>query len=217
MRKKKKRIGITLRVENIKLRGEKLDVLSQDWIKFLQKLDVIPILIPNNLENVQDFLNEIKIDGVILSGGDNIGEYPERDNTEIELINYAKNYCLPLLGVCRGMQVLNHHFGGRLELSTKSEHVGKSHAIEFTNSKLKKIFNTNSIIVNSFHNNLIQKDKLAKGLKIFALAKSDQTVEGFFHQELPFIGVMWHPERNEDIENESKLMNIFWKRLLWDN
>lgn len=213
---KKKKIAITLRVENIEKIHEKRDALSQDWIRFLEKMNIMPILLPNNLKNLDEFLNEMKVDGIILSGGDNMGEFPERDKTEEELIEYAKKTNLPILGICRGMQVLNKYFGGELEKSKSSEHVVKSHRIEFTNEKISNFFDKESIEVNSFHNNLILKENIGSELEVFAIAKNDHTVEGFFHKKFPFIGVMWHPERDENIDNESKIVEIFCEKRLWD-
>ena len=81
-----KRIGLSLRVQNIERIDEKRDAISHDWIHFLQELNYFPILIPNNLKNVEEYVSELKLDGLILSGGDNIGEFPERDKTERKLL-----------------------------------------------------------------------------------------------------------------------------------
>ena len=51
-----KKIGISLRVENIKKYEEKRDSISHDWIDFFKKLNFIPILIPNKLHDVEAFL-----------------------------------------------------------------------------------------------------------------------------------------------------------------
>ena len=64
-----KKIGISLRVENIKKYEEKRDSISHDWIDLFKKLNFIPILIPNKLHNVELFLKDMKLDGLILSGG----------------------------------------------------------------------------------------------------------------------------------------------------
>ena len=82
MHNKKKRFGISLRVELIEKYNEKRDTLSQEWTNFLQKRAIIPILIPNTLDDVKSYISDLGIDGLILSGGDNIGEFPERDKTE---------------------------------------------------------------------------------------------------------------------------------------
>lgn len=53
---KKKKIAITLRVENIEKIYEKRDALSQDWIRFLEKMNIMPILMPNNLKNLDEIV-----------------------------------------------------------------------------------------------------------------------------------------------------------------
>ena len=215
MSKTKKRIGISLRVENIQNHGEKRDAISQDWITLFEKLDIFPILIPNNLSNVKSFLTEMKVDGVVLSGGDNMGDDPERDRTEKEIIDFAINSHTPILGVCRGMQVLNHHFGGSIIKNSGFNHVGNPHKIELKNSIFSKLLRSDSLQVNSFHNNVINLETLGKNLEIFAMSNNDKTIEGYFHKTLPIIGVMWHPERDHNVQPELTMMKIFQDKLFW--
>ena len=86
---KLKKIGISLRVEFIEKYNEKRDAISHDWINFLQKMNCIPLLIPNNIQNLEDYITNMDLDGVILSGGDNIGDFPERDRTEDEILKFV--------------------------------------------------------------------------------------------------------------------------------
>lgn len=72
MNNQKNKIGISLRVIKAENYLEKRDGLSQDWPEFFKKLNSIPIFIPNTLDNVESYLDNIRIDGIILSGGDNI-------------------------------------------------------------------------------------------------------------------------------------------------
>ena len=97
MNNQKIKIGISLRVMNAENYSEKRDGLSQDWSKFFEKFDSIPIFIPNNMENVKSYLENIGINGIILSGGDNIGDTPKRDKTELEIINY----CITMLNLMK--------------------------------------------------------------------------------------------------------------------
>ena len=213
---KKQRIGVSLRVENISEYNEKRDALSHDWIHFLKMMDVIPILIPNNLSNVKDFLDELEINGIILSGGDNMGDDKNRDKTEKEIIDHAINSSIPILGVCRGMQVLNNYFHGTLTTGSNPSHVCKNHIIKLREPIVSKIFETDTLDVNSYHNNTINQNQLGKNLVPFAISKSDETVEGFYHETLPIIGVMWHPERDTNVEDEINLMKIFQNKLIWE-
>ena len=105
--KNKKKVGISLRVENKKNYNEKRDTISQDWIKFCNSAGLIPILIPNNLKNTKEFLKSIDVDMLIFSGGDNIGDNIERDKTEKNMMEFAIKNKIPSLGVCRGMQFSN--------------------------------------------------------------------------------------------------------------
>ena len=108
--KNKKKVGISLRVENIKNYNEKRDAISQDWIKFCNSAGLIPILIPNNLKNTKEFLKSIDVDMLIFSGGDNIGDNIERDKTEKNMMEFAIKNKIPSLWVCRGMQFFNKFF-----------------------------------------------------------------------------------------------------------
>ncbi len=212
----KNRVGISLRVEFIDAYKEKRDVLSQDWTNFLQKVNSIPIMIPNTLSDVTEFLNQMELNFIILSGGDNVGDFPERDKTEYEIINYAIQHNIPILGICRGMQILNNFFGGSVITTSDQNHVGKPHTIDFINSKFPKLIEKKSLQVNSFHNNIIKKECLGKNLETFALSKIDDTIEGYFHTNLPIIGVMWHPERSNDVELGSLLIEIIQNNTKWE-
>ena len=83
------KIGITTRVVNSETYPEKRDAISQDWTKFLEKINVIPIFIPNVLSNPILFLQENQLDGLILSGGDDVGFPPERQKTEQAIIEFG--------------------------------------------------------------------------------------------------------------------------------
>ena len=69
--------------------------------------------------------------------------------------------------------------------------------------------------INRFYIGQIDGAGLETDLKPFAISKSDETIEGFFHKTLPIIGVMWHPERDSNLRSESTLMKIFQNRLIW--
>ena len=82
----KLRIGISSRIVNAEKYNEKRDAISHDWPQFLEKINSNIVFIPNTLSNVEDFLDDIGINGLILSGGDNIGDDNDRDNTENEIL-----------------------------------------------------------------------------------------------------------------------------------
>ncbi len=201
-------IGISLRVTNADKYAEKRDSLSHDWPLLFEQLGFFPLFIPNTLSDISAFLDEMKVSGLILSGGDNVGDEPLRDKTEKIIIDYAMSHSIPLIGICRGMQVINSFFGGKVRILDNSTHVNKSHLLNFKNHILLK---TDSIEVNSFHHNVIDPTNLGKNLSPFAISKIDNTIEGFFHNELQIFGVMWHPERNPNNNSNELFKKIFSK------
>lgn len=211
----KNKIGISLRIVHAPNYDEKRDAISHDWAQFLEKLDLIPVLIPNNIGNVSEFLDTIGIDGLILSGGDNIGDYPQRDSIEKSILEFGIKKKLPTIGICRGMQMINKFFGGRIITTSNKKHVNKSHSVNIVNSSSHKILEFESIIVNSFHNNVIDSNILGRELEPFAIS-SDNYIEGFFHKSLPIIGVMWHPERSQDEINHTILRKVFQDISFWN-
>ena len=216
MSQKKKKFGISLRVELIEKYNEKRDTISQEWTIFLQNLAITPILIPNTLDDVKSYISDVGIDGIILSGGDNVGRFPERDKTEKQILDYAVDKRFPVLGVCRGMQIINEYFGGKVLANDNDSHVGKPHKIHIMDQKFSKLLGDNDVQVNSFHNNVIAKKSMGENLQIFALSPHDNTIEGYYHLDLPIIGVMWHPERDMISKYQTKLMEIFENKSLWE-
>ena len=210
---KKTKIGISLRIMKAPNYDESRDAIAHDWAQFLEKIELVPIFIPNNLENTSQFLNDVEIKGLIISGGDNLGEHPQRDSTEKSLLEYGVKNKIPIFGVCRGMQIINNFFGGDV-VKTSQNHVNLHHNIDIVNSINCKIFDLNSIEVNSFHNNIINSDILGKNLNSFAIA-DDKTIEGFYHKTLPIIGVMWHPERSQNENNKQLLKKVFHDANFW--
>lgn len=210
LKRLKIKIGISLRIVEERNYKEKRDALSHDWIKFLEPLDMMPILIPNNLKNVNLFLEEMGIDHIILSGGDNIGDDPLRDKTEKEIIKFGIKNKIPIFGVCRGMQVINKFFGGDTKINSNSDHVGKNHPV-ILEDNFSEFLHSKSVVVNSFHNNIITNTNIGAELIPFAYSKDD-TIEGFCHKTLPIMGVMWHPERDTNMNNQMILKNFFTEK-----
>jgi gamma-glutamyl-gamma-aminobutyrate hydrolase PuuD len=190
-----KLIGVTQRVDVVASYNERRDCLDQRWVSFLQACGLTLVPIPNSGAAIAEWLSVIKPFGLVLSGGNDLaalgGDAPERDATENALIDWARLTKVPVVGVCRGMQLLAHRSGCSLE--RRDGHVAKRHIVHGQ---------TGSKEVNSYHSwcvNTLSGDWTAT-------AKcEDGTVESFRHQSLPHVGVMWHPEREasfhaEDIE-----------------
>ena len=209
-------IAISLRIVKAQNYDETRDALSHDWPQFLENLGIIPIYIPNNLLNVKNYLSAFEIDGLILSGGDNLGTDLVRDKTETELLQYAMSKNIPTLGICRGLQLINQYFGGSITENNSDSHVGTKHHLDIVDKKLEKILNTSEINTNSFHRNTILDSDLSSELTPIAIHREDNTVEAALHNTLPILGLMWHPERGSDnYENYDKeiVNSIFKKRL----
>lgn len=212
----KPKIGISLRIVSAPNYPEKRDAISHDWIYILENLGFTPIFIPNTLKNLDSFLKEFSFDGIILSGGENLGNDKSRDDTEKKLLSYAIDKKIPVLGVCRGMQLINDYFGGTLSVDNSNIHTKQNHLLKIINKKFS-MFSSSNIDVNSYHKNLILKNTIGNELKPFAICNEDDTIEGFFHENYPIIGVMWHPERNPDEKNKQLLSNFLMKKNFLDD
>ena len=213
----KPKIGISLRVVQAPNYDETRDALSQDWPSLLEELGFIPVFIPNTLGNLESFLKEVSLDGLVLSGGDNIGENQDRDETENKLLMHAIDKKIPVVGVCRGMQLINTYFGGKLSIDDSTIHLTKKHSIEIINGNFSSLFESSSFHVNTYHKNMILTDGLGEGLKPFAIFSEDNSIEGLFHEKLPIIGVMWHPERDPDFNNKVILSTILKNKNFREN
>jgi putative glutamine amidotransferase len=217
MKMSNKKIGITLRTVNASNYDEQRDALSQDWPPFLEKINLTPIFIPNSLDNITEFLDKIEVDGFILSGGDNVGENPLRDNTEKKIIEFGMTHNLPIFGVCRGLQAINKFFNGSVvscEPPANLKHLAKPHLIKIINKNLLS-FLDKSIQVNSYHNNIITDESLGENLQEFAITDFDNSIEGIIHKSKPIIGVMWHPERTPNKENQLIVSKVFHDKDFW--
>jgi len=118
-------VGITQKVE-IDEREEK-DVLDHKWIDFCKACHFTPLILPNNPSIALLLIKKIKIEGLILTGGNTLctlgGNAIKRDETEIALLKHALKHKIPLIGICRGMQLLQHFF--HIPIYKISDHVGK--------------------------------------------------------------------------------------------
>lgn len=178
-----KHILITQRVTVIPEIGEHRDALSWEWSELAAACGILLIPVPNRLETVEQMLAELRADGILLTGGNDLSAYggdaPERDAVERRLIAYAQENKVPLLAVCRGMQMLLDYFG--VPLQRVEGHVRTFHCL------------SNEKDVNSFH----QWAAVDCPAPVRVIARSeDGIVEEITHDLYPNLhGIMWHPER----------------------
>lgn len=153
----------------------------------------------------------LNLDGLILSGGNNISAYPQRDRTEISLLKYCLNHSIPVLGVCRGMQLICEYFQEKITAISSSQHVATKHPIQQVNPS--RFLTVVPQVVNSFHNLGITDLQSNQLLEVYK--SIDGTIECIEHSSLPIVGIMWHPER-EIVATPSDINlinNLFLKEL----
>lgn len=187
-----KKIFLTQRLEKIGKHKELRNNLDVRFISFFQALGILPLILPNELNYTKLIFKTIKPDGIVLSPGGDALKKDNRHKQEKFLINYAKKNKIPLLGVCRGAQVLNIFFGGKIVKF--KEHIKKRHKL-IGDIITKKYTKTKSLC---YHDYGINKNSLAKKLQILAYT-NDGSIECFLHTKYKIMGMMWHPERNKKI------------------
>ena len=168
---------------------ERRDSISHDWMERLSEWDMSPLLLPNTGKPVALF-SELKPDLLILTGGNDLHAYPERDATEKALLAAALESDTPVLGVCRGLQLINDTMGG--ELTAVDGHVARGHDIRISDPWRR--FYGDGTKVNSYHSFGIPESGLGAGLQATAV-DTDGNVEGCILRGKPLAAVMWHPER----------------------
>ena len=202
-------IGITQRIHFIKEYNEYRDELDQRWSSLFANIGILQIILPNNSELFKSkAIDSLNLNGVILSGGElqennnyNIG-LKNRNEFENNLINHCIDNKIPIIGVCRGMQILNNFFGGKLEKI--DNHVGKYHEI----NNLSNLPISNK--VNSYHEFKLNRNELPENFEIIA-TDLDGEIESILDKKNNLLGIMWHPERNDPFDiNDLKLFNEFF-------
>lgn len=179
---------------------EPRDVIAQDWAAFLTAAlpEAAWLLLPNlGKDRIRAYCQSWGINRLILTGGDDIGTTPLRDETEEDLLEWATASNLPVLGICRGMQLMALHAGSSLAFS--QNHVAIRHPITGILTKN----------VNSFHAYALQS--CPEGFETLACAP-DGVIEAIRSLDRPWEAWMWHPEREAapfDMMDKSRIRNLF--------
>ncbi len=203
------RLAVSMRITQISYPSgsvELRDSIAHDWHAFLRT--ALPsaeiFLMPNIGNDILESVKKHRIAALLLTGGDDWGTFPVRDETEMALLTYAHEQALPVIGVCRGMQLMNTFHGG----SDKAQagHTAQHHAL----TSIESIYGKTPEAVNSFHNNVITTETLGTDLYAYALSH-DATVEACASRHKPWLGMMWHPEREPTLtaEDMQLFQNIF--------
>jgi len=178
-------IAITQRVAVAGGHGERRDCLDQAWARFLAACDLLPLALPNVSEVALALCSRADVVGLLLTGGNDLaalgGDAPERDATENAALDFASAHGMPVLGVCRGMQLIQHRAGIRLH--RVEGHVAR-HQIAAINGE--------PTAINSFH--CFGTTETRAPLEVWAVA-DDGVVKAIRDPGKPVTGIMWHPER----------------------
>lgn len=206
----------------------------RDYVSAVEAAGGIPVVLPQTREKktLEGILD--RIDGLLLTGGEDIdpllyGEdhhmaltliSPDRDFFDLYLAKKALEKDMALLGICRGMQVINVATGGSLYQDIKSQAEGalrhtldhttpkwhQSHEVIFSpEAKLRDIYQTDRMWVNGFHHQAV-KDL---GTIFFSAgATKDGLIEAIESRDHRFaIGVQWHPEMM--LERHREVLPLF--------
>jgi putative glutamine amidotransferase len=234
-------IGITANLQRpmdrISYPNMALYYVEENVIKQVEKAGHTPIILPisDNLdEKLESFLKIV--DGIILSGGTDISPelYNEelqnpnwsgdlkRDLFEINLLKKAKVKNIPVLGICRGFQLINVAYGGSLfqdipsmrdnsfEHRNQEKYHNLTHSAKILkNTDLYEVIKKEELIINSVHHQGIKK--LGENLEIMAYS-DDGLIEAIKALDSKFVwGIQWHPEWLDDGEEAKKVLEIFFQ------
>ncbi len=214
-----------------------------DMANYLYQENVIPVLIP--LLPPKEMKNLLaQMDGFVFQGGSDVcpvsyGEkhldetrWPgdkQRDDYELAIADFAFNYHKPMLGICRGSQLLNVYFGGTLYQDLQTEHSTmlnhynsqsydkNCHEVAFTqNSMLGKLYKDFAKpLVNSIHHQGIKK--LGNDLIIEAISPQDNLIEAFSYKDTEqcfAMGVQWHPEYTHALQDKVIPADILYQHFI---
>ena len=215
--------------------GQDWNFLAGDYVYYVEQAGGVPVLLPQckGFETLRCLLD--RLDGVIISGGHDVGPehydrfpkgycgtiIPMRDEQDIAVTKYMTfQRKRPVLGICRGIQIMNVAFGGTLYQDLEKEggfehHFGDKyprniawHSVKLSNkSKLCSIYGAEELKVNSFHHQAVSK---AGHNVTISATSSDGVPEAIELEGLPFvIGVQWHPEMMYDSEQQGLLIKAF--------
>jgi putative glutamine amidotransferase len=177
----------------------------EPYEKALRSVGIEPVLLDPESDETIDSL-----DGLLLTGGTDVNSklynqerhpasdapHDTRDATEMKLLGAALERDLPVLAICRGLQLLNVAHGGTLDQHIDGHRlpgVAEAHSIDVTpEAALARIIGAGTHVVNSRHHQAV--DRVGRGLRVSARS-ADGRVEGIERPDRTFVlAVQWHPE-----------------------
>lgn len=171
------------------LQGERRDGLDIRWHHLIHAARAVCLPLPNDPSFALRYVERFEVQALVFSGGEAIGrcdgQSPARDATETVLLRWALHTDTPVLGVCRGMQFVLDHFGGRLR--RVDGHLGVDHAI---------LIDGVERVVRCHHR--WGAREAPEGFEV--IAEADGVVEQVRHLSYPVQGIMWHPERRQTFD-----------------
>lgn len=213
-----------------------LSYTAKNFVEGIQDANGLPTIIPiGDPKDAKKYISTI--DKLLLGGGHDVHPsfykqephplleetHQKRDAFELALIKEAVKQKKPILGICRGFQLLNVAFGGTLfqDLQLYPEktlpHAQKSNLRQVSHTvSIEKDSHLGNFLplnyqVNSIHHQLI--DQVADEFKIIAKAPN-QVIEGIESLNHPILGIQWHPELTKDtIANEQAVFDYFVNKL----
>jgi putative glutamine amidotransferase len=225
-------IGYYLGPEEARSRGfgdRRINAFSLPYLDRSGREGLLPIPLPLVEPDRVDPYLEL-VDGVILTGGEDVGPsnyrqqehpklgrvVPERDAYELALARVAVAAGIPVLAICRGIQLLNVAMGGTLvqhleptpELRHSPEDVyitPNGHGVEIRDEILAALIGSDRAEVNSYHHQAVLEP--GRGLRVAACA--GDVIEAVVGTDAPVLGVQWHPEMM-DVENPAATAPFVW-------
>ncbi len=193
--------------------------VNDSYVRALQSAGLVPLIVPPSLSQGEARAVVARVAGVVLSGGEDIDParygadrhpatqkaHAERDATELALVEAARDAKRPLLGICRGLQLLNVALGGTLVQDLGMERRSDiGHALEssrrhrvhgltvLSDSRLAAAVGALAMDVNSLHHQAV--DRLAPRLSATAYAPDGVIEAAETTDDWWVMGVQWHPE-----------------------
>ena len=188
------KIALTQRSDYLPDRQEWRDSLDQNWYNLFKGETLIPV--PNMIKSFKEWSSSFDFDLVILTGGNDI-EYStesqnvclKRDSVERQILAFSKEANFPVLGICRGLQMMNLYEGGGMSYDNQLKIEPHSVFLKTNKDNIDE-----EVIVNSFHKWSIPSNKVSSKFKVLG-TDCEGNVEAAMHVEHHWLGVMWHPER----------------------